>query len=121
MCADPDSFSRHGETHKSSPTNGGVSQEDDEAWVEAGAFTTGGLELVDAYYAAHPGVPAPCVTTKTDGFAGNLDYIFTGPGIQQSGQLELPLDARVDGGESFEFVPSKNYASDHLAIGMSFK
>ena len=89
--------------------------------MEAGTLTTDGLELVDAYYATHLGVPAPCITTKTDGFAGNLDYIFYGPGIQQSGELELPLDARVDGGESFEFVPSKNYASDHLAIGMAFK
>jgi len=56
-------------------------------------------------------------TTKTDTFAGRIDYIWIDDSVAVSQVLPMPFNR--DTLRSFAPIPNTQYASDHLALGAS--
>jgi endonuclease/exonuclease/phosphatase family metal-dependent hydrolase len=82
-----------------------------------GVMSTGVLlPLRDVYATPHPGVPSPVITTKTDVWSGNIDYIFYGEsGLTARAYLQLPEPTTLAP------IPSARFPSDHLALGAEFE
>jgi len=78
-----------------------------------------GMKLANAYEVARDGKKL-LFTTKTDTFCETLDYVwYTKSNLELAGVLEMPYqDKQAD---RFPFVPSREYPSDHLAVGSEFR
>ncbi|KAL6762361.1 hypothetical protein V8C86DRAFT_3130935 [Haematococcus lacustris] len=81
-------------------------------------LTTAGLQLQSAYW-------EPIITTKTDRFAGCLDYIWVDPRhFRVTATLDLPFDQPLNWRSAFNDVdfpsiPNAQFPSDHLAMACS--
>ena len=64
----------------------------------------------------------PIFTTKCKDFTGCLDYIFFTPNtIDCIDALEMPFGIDKSEAEKFDFIPNKDYPSDHLPLVARFK
>lgn len=89
-----------------------------------GEFSTG-WKLRNAYDLPEFDGQQPLFTTKTDDFQGWIDHIWISDDVDVTNVLSPPIRrGDLEAGHkarSFSPIPSKNYPSDHLPIGVIVK